>query len=82
MRENVRVRRGFVLAAPPGGAVGGYVHQPAGPGVGRIAAAVALSAGGGGVPQVRVQRRSALLLRRCSRWRLSCTPLSTSHALH
>jgi len=54
VRENIRLRRGFVLAAPRGGVVGGYVHMPAGPGLGRIATAVALGpAAGGSVPQVR-----------------------------
>lgn len=42
VRENIRLRRGFLLSAPPGGVVGGYVHQPAGPGLGRIVSAVAL----------------------------------------
>ena len=55
VRENVRARRGYWLRAPPGGVVGGYVHQPAAPGLGRIAAAVALeAAGGGAIPEVSV----------------------------
>ncbi len=43
MRENVRVRRAARLAAPPGGAVGAYVHAAAAPGLGRVAALVALA---------------------------------------
>ncbi|KAI8473539.1 MAG: elongation factor TS-domain-containing protein [Monoraphidium minutum] len=51
VRENIKLRRAFVLEAPSGGVVGGYVHMPAGPGLGRIVSAVALGpAGGGGVP--------------------------------
>jgi hypothetical protein len=48
VRENIRLRRGFVVGAPAGGVVGGYVHMPAGPGMGRIATAVALAAPEGG----------------------------------
>lgn len=45
VRENVRLRRGFRLAAPqPGGLVGAYLHQGMGPGLGRIAGLVALQA--------------------------------------
>ncbi|KIZ06862.1 Elongation factor Ts [Monoraphidium neglectum] len=47
VRENIKLRRGFVLAAAPGGVVGGYVHMAAGPGLGRIASVVALAAPGG-----------------------------------
>lgn len=47
VRENVRARRAFALAVPAGGAVGGYVHNAAGPGVGRIAVAVAVAPVGG-----------------------------------
>ncbi len=43
VRENVRVRRAVRLAAPPGGAVGAYVHAAAAPGLGRVAALVALA---------------------------------------
>jgi hypothetical protein len=53
VRENVKLRRGFLLAAPPGGVVGAYVHMPAARGLGRIVSAVALEAPGGGVPKVR-----------------------------
>eukprot|EP00887_Chlorella_sp_A99_P000456 scaffold17.g456.t1 len=42
VRENVRLRRGFRLAAGPGGAVGTYVHAAVGGGLGRIAGLVAL----------------------------------------
>lgn len=42
VRENVRLRRGFRLAAAPGGLVGCYLHQSVAPGLGRIAGLVAL----------------------------------------
>jgi len=44
VRENIQLRRGFVLTAVSGnnGLVGTYLHGTAGPGVGRIAAAVLL----------------------------------------
>ena len=41
VRENVRLRRGFRMAAP-GGVVGAYLHQAVAPGLGRIAGLVAL----------------------------------------
>ena len=47
VRENVRLRRGFRLAAGTGGAggvVGSYLHQSVAPGLGRIAGLVALEA--------------------------------------
>lgn len=44
VRENVRLRRGFRLAARPGGLVGVYLHQSVAPGLGRIAGLVALEA--------------------------------------
>ncbi len=42
VRENVRLRRGFRLAAAPGGLIGCYLHQSVAPGLGRIAGLVAL----------------------------------------
>jgi translation elongation factor EF-Ts len=57
VRENIKLRRGFVLAAAPGGVVGGYVHMAAGPGLGRIASVVALAAPGG-APLQQVGRRA------------------------
>jgi translation elongation factor EF-Ts len=51
MRENVRLRRGFVLrASSPGGVVASYIHGQLAPGLGRIAAAVALEGAAGGGP--------------------------------
>lgn len=44
VRENIRLRRGFRLAAGPGGVVGSYLHQSVAPGLGRIAGLVALEA--------------------------------------
>lgn len=42
VRENVRLRRGFRLAAGPGGLIGCYLHQTVEPGLGRIAGLVAV----------------------------------------
>lgn len=44
VRENIQLRRGYILSAVSGnnGLVGTYLHGAAGPGVGRIAAAVLL----------------------------------------
>ncbi|PSC75347.1 elongation factor Ts [Micractinium conductrix] len=46
VRENVRLRRGFRLAAP-GGVVGAYVHSAVAPGLGRIAGLVSLQSSSG-----------------------------------
>ena len=44
VRENIRLRRGFLVAVPEGGRglVGSYLHTAAAPGLGRIAGLVAL----------------------------------------
>lgn len=42
VRENVVVRRAARLDAPPGGLLAHYVHSPAAPGAGRMAAVVAV----------------------------------------
>ena len=43
VRENVVLRRAARLDAPPGGLLGHYVHAPAAPGAGRMAAVVAVA---------------------------------------
>lgn len=44
MRENIKLRRGFLLPTPPAGSgvLSTYVHSQAAPGLGRIAAMVAI----------------------------------------
>ncbi|WIA16906.1 hypothetical protein OEZ85_013833 [Tetradesmus obliquus] len=45
VRENIALRRGYLVSAGPHGVVSSYVHMPVAPGAGRIAAVVALQAG-------------------------------------
>lgn len=81
MRENIQLRRGFILRSP--GVVGAYLHQPAGPSVGRIAAAVALEGPQGAIPQVCVVgawgRGGALVAGGCLQCN-SCYRLACAHA--
>ncbi len=48
VRENIVLRRGARLDAVAGGVLGSYIHAAAGPGLGRMAALVALAPAGGG----------------------------------
>ncbi len=50
MRENIRLRRGFLLTSP--GVVGCYVHGAVAPGLGRIASLVALEGPTGPIDEV------------------------------
>ncbi|KAF6264793.1 elongation factor TS-domain-containing protein [Scenedesmus sp. NREL 46B-D3] len=51
VRENIALRRGYLVRAAPHGVVCSYVHMPVAPGAGRIAAVVALQAENGHVQQ-------------------------------
>lgn len=67
VRENVRLRRGFRLAAP-GGVVGAYVHSAVAPGLGRIAGLVSLQSSSGalaGAAAVGAQVRAGGCCRIC-----------------
>ena len=75
MRENIRLRRAFLLAAgaAPFGLVGSYLHTSPAPGLGRIAGLVALEAdkplSGEAAAAVQVRasgRRQAAWARRAS----------------
>lgn len=47
VRENIRLRRAFLLPLPPGGVVGSYLHQSSGEGLGQMAGLVALASEAG-----------------------------------
>jgi hypothetical protein len=54
MRENIKLRRGFLVASP--GVVSHYIHTPAGAGLGRIIGLVALEGPSGRLDQVRARQ--------------------------
>jgi len=62
VRENIRLRRGFLLKSTSSddGIVGTYLHASAGPHVGRIAAAVLLEAPHGGLKELDKEQRKVL----------------------
>ena len=62
VRENIRLRRGFLLKSTSNddGIVGTYLHASAGPQVGRIAAAVLLESPKGGLKELDKDQRKVL----------------------
>lgn len=81
VRENIVLRRGARLDAPPGGVLGSYIHSAAGPGgAGRMAALVALGPAAGSPSSAPLPASAADLAARLAMHVVAARPLALDRA--